>query len=122
MDPRDEVIECPCYRVCAGLSLEMKRWCRYRKSDLPPPGLWWVRPKEEGCPAGVQAGVLTPGYTLSEGGSADSHHFVPVTSHWRECVSGRRIFAPPIPLARDPRDSRSGLAYETARATEMRRV
>jgi len=72
VDPQDEVIECPCYRVCAGLGLEMKRWCRYRKSDLPPPGLWWVRPKEEWCPTGVQASTLLLGYTLAEGGDSET--------------------------------------------------
>jgi len=72
---QDEVIECPCYRVCAGLGLEMKRWCRYRPSDLPPPGMWVVNPKADWCPTGVQANVLMLGYTLSEGGSPDSLHF-----------------------------------------------
>lgn len=66
MDAQDEIIECPCYRVCAGLGLEMKRWCRYRKSDLPPPGMHRLDPKEDWCPTGVQANVLMLGYLLAE--------------------------------------------------------
>jgi len=71
MDAQDEIIECPCYRVCAGLGLEMKRWCRYRKSDLPPVGLHRFDPKEEWCPTGVQAAALLSGYTLAEGGDPE---------------------------------------------------
>jgi len=65
MKKDDVIIECPCYRVCAGLGLEMKRWCRYRKSDLPPPGMHRFDPKDEWCPTGVQANVLMLGYMLS---------------------------------------------------------
>jgi len=65
VDPQDEIIECPCYRVCAGLGLEMKRWCRYRKSDEPPVGMHRFDPKEEWCPTGVQASVLLLWYMLS---------------------------------------------------------
>ena len=72
VNTQDEVIECPCYRVCAGLGLEMKRWCRYRKSDLPPPGMWVVNPKADWCPTGVQANVLMLGYTLTEGGDSEA--------------------------------------------------
>ena len=75
MSEREEIIECPCYRVCTGLGLEARRWCRYRKSDLPPPGMHRFDPKEDWCPTGVQANVLMLGYTLSEGGSPDSLRF-----------------------------------------------
>jgi hypothetical protein len=61
----DEIIQCPCYHVCAALGVEMKRWCRYRKSDLPPPGMYRFDPKGEWCPAGLQANVLMLGYMLS---------------------------------------------------------
>jgi len=61
----DEVIECPCHPVCAGLGLETAQWCRYRKSDLPPPGMRKFDPKETWCPSGVQANVLMLGYMLA---------------------------------------------------------
>lgn len=78
----DEVIECPCYRVCAGLGLEMKRWCRYRKSDLPPPGMRSFDPKDDWCPTGVQANVLMLGYMLS-GERGDPERLKPVLEQVR---------------------------------------
>ena len=74
MNTQDEIIECPCYRVCAGLGLEMKRWCRYRKSDLPPVGLHRFDPKDEWCPTGVQANAVLLGYMLAEGGDSEVLH------------------------------------------------
>lgn len=71
MNEREEIIQCPCYDVCVGLGLEMKQWCRYRGSDLPPPGMYRFDPREEWCPPGVQANVLMLGYMLSgEAGDA----------------------------------------------------
>lgn len=67
VNTQDEVIECPCYRVCAGLGLEVKRWCRYRKSDEPNPGMHRFDPKDEWCPTGVQATVLLLGHMLANG-------------------------------------------------------
>ena len=64
MSEREEIIECPCYRVCTGLRLQVAKRCRYRKSDLPPPGMHRFDPKEDWCPTGVQASVLL-GYMLS---------------------------------------------------------
>jgi len=61
----EDIVECPCYPICSGLGLEMKRSCRYRKSDLPPPGMHVVNPKDDWCPAGVQASVLMLAYMLS---------------------------------------------------------
>jgi len=61
---RDEIIECPCYRICNALGLEMKPWCRYRRSDLPPPGMHRFEPKETWCPPGVQANVLMLAHLL----------------------------------------------------------
>jgi len=61
----DEVIECPGYPICSGLGLETSQWCRYRKSDLPPPGMRKFDPKETWCPSGVQANVLMLGYMLA---------------------------------------------------------
>jgi hypothetical protein len=72
VDTEDEVIECPCYRVCAALGLEMKRWCRYRKSDLPPVGLHRFNPKDEWCPTGVQANVVMLGHMLAQGGDSEA--------------------------------------------------
>ncbi len=54
----DEIIECPCYRICSALGVETGQWCRYRKSDLPPPGMHRFEPKETWCPPGVQASVM----------------------------------------------------------------
>jgi len=78
----DEIIECPCYRVCAGLGLETKRWCRYRPSDLPPPGMHRFDPKEEWCPAGVQANVLMLAYMLS-GETGDPERLKPLLDQVR---------------------------------------
>jgi hypothetical protein len=64
MSKAEAIVECPCYRICAGLGLEVKRSCRYRKSDLPPPGVQSFDPKDDWCPAGVQANVLMLGYML----------------------------------------------------------
>jgi len=89
MSSHDEIIECPCYRVCAGLGLEMKRWCRYRKSDLPPPGLSSFDPKEQWCPAGVQANVLMLGYMLA-GQTADADRLKPVLEQVREWARALR--------------------------------
>jgi len=54
----DEIVECPCYRVCSAVGAETGQWCRYRKSDLPPPGMHKLNPKDTWCPPGVQAAVL----------------------------------------------------------------
>lgn len=61
----DEIIECPCYRVCALLGVEPRQWCRYRKSDLPPPGMHRFDPKETWCPPGVQANVMMVAYLVA---------------------------------------------------------
>lgn len=82
MKTEDKIIECPCYRICAGLGLELKRWCRYRKSDLPPPGLHRFDPKDEWCPTGVQANVLLLGYMLS-GKSDDPGQLTPMLEQVR---------------------------------------
>ena len=65
MSESGQTIECRCYHVCAGLGLETKQWCRYRKSDLPPPGMHRFDPKEDRCPTGLQASMLMLGYMLS---------------------------------------------------------
>jgi hypothetical protein len=82
MDAQDEVIECPCYRLCAALGLELRRWCRYRKADLPPPGLHRFDPKDEWCPPGVQASVLMLGYMLS-GETGDQERLRPALEQVR---------------------------------------
>jgi len=66
MNERDEIIQCPCYNVCAGLGLEMKQWCRYRKSQLPPPGMHRFHPKETWCPPGAQANILLLAYLVAD--------------------------------------------------------
>lgn len=65
MKPNDTLIECPCYRICAGLGIAPNRWCSYHKSELPPPGTWRFDPKEKWCPPGVQANVMMLGFMLS---------------------------------------------------------
>ena len=54
----EEIIACPCFSICRGLGVELKTWCRYRKSDVPPPGMHRFDPKETWCPPGVQALLL----------------------------------------------------------------
>ena len=67
MKKSDEIIECPCYQVCEGLSLEMSTWCHYSTAAVPPPGTVRFDPKEAWCPPGVQANVLMLGYMLTKG-------------------------------------------------------
>jgi hypothetical protein len=65
MTRNDEILECPCYRICSGLGVETSSWCHYLKSAAPPPGMHSFDPKDQRCPAGVQATVLMLGYMLS---------------------------------------------------------
>ena len=58
MTERDEIIECPCYRICSALGIETGAWCRYRKSSVPPPGMHRFDPKDEWCEPGTQATLL----------------------------------------------------------------
>jgi len=89
MNEREEIIQCPCYDVCVGLGLEMKQWCRYRESDLPPPGMYRFDPKEEWCPPGVQANVLMLGYMLS-GETADPARLRPALEQVRRWAAELR--------------------------------
>lgn len=61
----DEITECPCHPICSGLGLETGQWCRFQKSDLPPPGMRKFDPRDTWCRAGVQANVLMLGYMLA---------------------------------------------------------
>jgi hypothetical protein len=79
----EQTIECRCYHVCAGLGLETKQWCRYRKSDLPPTGMHRFDPKEDWCPTGVQASVLMLGYMLS-GETGDPERLRPALEQVRK--------------------------------------
>ena len=79
----DESIECPCYRICSALGVETAPWCRYHKSDLPPPGMHRFDPKQEWCPPGVQANVLILGHMLSAG-SGDPERLRPVLEQVRK--------------------------------------
>lgn len=67
MKKSDELVECPCYRICSMLGIELDRWCRYYTSELPPPGTWRFDPKEKWCPPGVQANVLMLSALLTNG-------------------------------------------------------
>ena len=78
----DEIIACPCYPVCSQLGIETGMWCRYRKSDLPPPGMHAFDPKETWCPAGVRANVLMLGYMLA-GNDGDANRLNPVLEQVR---------------------------------------
>ncbi len=64
MSMQDEIIECPCYRICSALGVKSSTWCRYRKSAAPPPGMHRFDPQETWCPGGVQANVMMLGYML----------------------------------------------------------
>jgi hypothetical protein len=66
-----DTIECPCYRVCAALGLELKPWCRYRSHQVPPPGMRKFDPKQQWCPAGVQAAVLMLAYLIEKQAGPD---------------------------------------------------
>lgn len=95
MKDNDAIIECPGYRVCAGLGVEMSPWCRYRKAAAPPPGMHRFDPKDQWCPAGVQANVLMLGYTLSEEGSPDSLHFALArVRQWSQELRGQSQLSP----------------------------
>ena len=96
------MIECPCYLLCVGLGLEVGRWCRYRKSDLPPPGMHRFDPKEQWCPTGVQANVIMLGYMLS-GETEDADRVMPALEQVRR-------------WARELRREWSG--YDPSRASE----
>jgi hypothetical protein len=61
----EETIECPGYRVCSLLGIEVGPWCRYRESALPPPGMHNFRPKDTWCPPGMRATVLMLGYMIA---------------------------------------------------------
>ena len=63
-----EVIECPCYQICASLEIETGRWCRYRRSDLPPPGMHSFDPTDKWCDPGVRANVLLLAYLAQRSG------------------------------------------------------
>jgi len=67
VDTQDASFECPCYAICSVLEVETGRWCRYRQSDVPPPGLHRFAPEEERCPGGVQADIQILAYLLTEG-------------------------------------------------------
>ncbi len=64
---KDDIIECPCYRICSALGIESGRWCSYHTAELPPPGTWRFNPKEEWCPPGVQANVMMLSSLLPQG-------------------------------------------------------
>ena len=65
--PNDDIVECPCYPICAALEVGLGPWCRYRPSDLPPPGMHRFDPKESWCPPGVRANLLMLSYLVSGG-------------------------------------------------------
>jgi hypothetical protein len=64
---KNDLVECPCYPICSELGIEMSTWCRYRESEVPPPGMRSFEPKDDWCPSGVQANVLMLGYMLAGG-------------------------------------------------------
>ena len=81
----DDLVQCPCHPVCASLGVEAGQWCRYRKSDLPPPGLHNFNPKDTWCPPGVQANVLMLGYMLA-GNAGDASRLKPLLDEVRSWV------------------------------------
>jgi len=83
MKENPEIIECPCYHVCATLGIETGQWCRYHKGDVPPPGMFRFNPKEHWCPSGVQANVLMLGYMLA-GGEDSSEQLQPALERVRK--------------------------------------
>jgi len=81
----NEIIECPCYRICRALDIETGIWCRYRKSQVPPVGLHRFDPKESWCPPGVQANLMLLAYILTRQG--EDH------ADLQEALSKARAFA-----------------------------
>jgi hypothetical protein len=73
MKQADEIVACPCYRICSVLGIEPGRWCSYHTSDLPVPGLWRFDPKEKWCPPGVQANVMMLSALLTNGDMTAEH-------------------------------------------------
>jgi hypothetical protein len=55
---QEEIMQCPCYPICSDLSGGTKQWCRYRRSDLPPPGMHAFDPRQEWCEPGTRAALL----------------------------------------------------------------
>ena len=84
MSPNDSetIIACPCHAICSQLGVETGMWCRYRTSDLPPPGMHAFNPKDTWCPAGVQANVLMLGYMLA-GDPKDANRLKPALDQVR---------------------------------------
>jgi hypothetical protein len=79
---KETIIECPCYRVCAGLGVKTSTWCRYRQSAAPPPGMHRFDPQETWCPGAVQANVLMLGYMLA-GGAGETERLKPALDQVR---------------------------------------
>jgi hypothetical protein len=84
-----EIVECPCYYICSGLGIETKEWCRYRKSAVPPAGMYHFNPKETWCVPGVQAIILMLGYMLT-GEKAESQRTREVLEQVRQWAQGLR--------------------------------
>jgi len=89
MTEPEQIIECPCYPICSGLGLETGRWCRYRPSDLPPPGMHKFNPKDTWCPPGVQANVIMLGHMLA-GDKADPERLQPALDSVRRWLHDLR--------------------------------
>lgn len=66
MTQQEQIIQCPSHPICSGLHIETGPWCRYRKSDLPPPGAGTFDPRDTWCPPGLQAAVLILGYLAAQ--------------------------------------------------------
>ena len=84
----EAIIECPCYRVCSALGVDMGQWCRYRKSDLPPPGMHAFNPKDTWCPPGIQASILMLAHLVA-GGSAPPDALADIR-HWAQQLRPRQ--------------------------------
>lgn len=67
MEAADAFHGCPCYAICSSLGIEQGQWCRYRQSDVPPPGQHHFVSEEEQRPGGVQADIQMLACLLTEG-------------------------------------------------------
>jgi hypothetical protein len=100
----DRMIQCPCYPICSGLGIETGQWCRYRRSDLPPPGIHRFDPREIWCPSGVQANVLMLGYLLA-GQTRDAERLKPALEQvrrWARHLRAQRVGYHPVPQDSEP--------------------
>lgn len=87
---KDEMVECPCYAICVGLGIQVGRWCRFRPSELPHPGVTEFRPESTRCPPGLQATVLLLGHMLADGDNRALSQKLGQVRNWVKSIRDRQ--------------------------------